>query len=117
MVRRALLTLFPLLLAALTFLSGTPSALQIDTHASAASTGAVVESISIAQGDVAPDDLDDHFTQRVDQDDDPDERIIRVAVAVKWSQPASNARVLRASECAGPTHRSCASHPRAPPTA
>lgn len=117
MVRRALLTVFPLLLVALTFLSGTPSVPRSEAPAAAASSSAVTGPISVAHGDLAPDYSDGFATQLVDQDDDPDERIIRVAVAIKWSQSAAKARMLRADERAGSSHRTDASQPRAPPTA
>lgn len=115
MVRRALLTLFPLVLAALTLVSVTPGASRGDAQAAGWSNAAELISVhsNLAQ-DVSDDDT---VSQRVDVDDDPDERTIRVAAAIVWPDFQSEERVLRASERAGPTHRPCAAHPRAPPTA
>jgi hypothetical protein len=117
MVRRALLTLFPLVLAALTLVSATPGASRGETQA-AAGWSSAAELVSVVHRNLAQDVSDDDtVSQRADVDDDPAERIIRVAVAFVWPGSQSEERILRASERAGPTHRPCAANPRAPPTA
>jgi hypothetical protein len=118
MVRRALLTLFPLLLVVLTLVSGTPGAPRGEAQANAASSSSVGAAfVSTVSSDLAQDDPDRAVGQSVDQDDSPDDRIIRVAVAIVWPDSAFKARILHASERAGPSHRPCAAHPRAPPIA
>jgi hypothetical protein len=117
MVRQALLTLYPLLLVLLTLVSGAPGAPRGDAQVSAASSVGAAVVVAAASSNLAQDDPDQAVGQSVSQDDDPNDRIIHLAVAMVWPDDAPGERTLHTSERAGPSHRPCAAYPRAPPIA
>jgi hypothetical protein len=127
MFRRAFLSLLPACLA-LVFLCGTPAIGFGGPEASATSWGAKSRDaksggatgtapLAVVRGKLTQDVADVSVYQSADEDDAPDDRIARVVSAVVWPDPALDARFLRASDRAGPSHRPCAAPPRAPPTA
>jgi hypothetical protein len=131
MFRRAFLSLLPACLA-LVFLCGTPAIGFGGQEASATSWGAkswgakswdaksggaTGTAPAVVRGKLTQDVADVSVYQSADEDDTPDDRIARVVSAVVWPDPALDARFLRASDRAGPSHRPCAAPPRAPPTA
>jgi hypothetical protein len=117
MLRRAFSTLLPALVA-LVFLCGTPGTSIGGPETSAATTSS---STNIAipgatRGSLTQDVADVAFNQQADEDDVPDDRIVRTVVAIVWPASASQTRILHASDRAGRSHEPCASPPRAPPT-
>ncbi len=108
MFRRAVLGFLPAFLA-LAFLCGTPA-----TSVGGPETSATTP---VVRGKLTQDVPDVSIYQSADEDDTPDDRIVRVVSAVVWPDPALDARLLRASDRAGRSHRPCAAPPRAPPTA
>jgi hypothetical protein len=116
MVRRALLTIFPAVLAALAFLNGTPIADLSAARVSATSWQAEAISAPVVTGNVATDITDSVVSPAVD-DDHNDTPVVRRVVSVVWPDSAFADRVLRTTDRVEPTHRPCAAEPRAPPTA
>ena len=121
MFRRALLNGLPAFLA-LAFLCGMPATSIGGPEASAASWGAKSWGATraptpVVRGSLTQDVADVSVNPSADEDDTPDDRIVRVISAVVWPDPALDARLLRASDRAGRSHRPCAAPPRAPPTA
>jgi hypothetical protein len=116
MLRRAFLSFVPAVLA-LAFLCGTPGTSVGGPEASATSWIAGVATAPVARGNLTQDIPDGAINQRADQDDNPDDRIVRLATTIVWPDSALRARILGANDTVGPTHRPCAAPPRAPPTA
>jgi hypothetical protein len=117
MLRRAFLNLLPALVA-LAFLCGTPGTSVGGPEASAATTSSST-SIAVApaaRGSLSQDLPDAAFNQQADEDDIPDDRVVRTVVTIVWPDSALQARILHASDRAGRSHQPCASPPRAPPT-
>jgi hypothetical protein len=115
--------MFPSLLpafVALMFLCGTSAAslggpeTGVATWTTDASAAA---SIPVARGNLTEEIPDGALGQRADQDDNPDDRIVRIATSIVWPDSALRAPPLAADESIRPTHRPCAAPPRAPPTA
>ena len=117
MLRRAFLSFLPAFLA-LVFLCGTPGTSIGGPEASAATTSSStgIAVAPAARGSLTQDVPDVAFNQQADEDDIPDDRIVRTVVAIVWPDSALQARILHASDRAGRSHRPCASPPRAPPT-
>jgi hypothetical protein len=113
MLRRAFLSLVPALLA-LAFLCGTPATSMGGPEVSATSWSA---GSATARGTLTQDVADVAVNQSADEDDTPDDRVLRVVTAIVWPDSALAARVLHASDRAGDRHRPCAAPPRAPPSA
>jgi hypothetical protein len=116
MVRRALLTIFPAVLAALAILDGTPIADLTAARVSATSWRAEAISAPVVTGNVATDVADSVISPAVD-DDHHDTPVVRRVISVVWPDSAFADRVLCASDRIEPSHRPCAAEPRAPPTA
>ena len=116
MLRRAFLSLVPALLA-LACLCGTPATSIGGPEVSATSWSAKSATAPAARGTLTQDVADIAVNQSADEDDAPDDRIVRVVTAVVWPDSARVARILYTSERAGDRHRPCAAPPRAPPTA
>lgn len=116
MLRRAFLSLVPALMA-LAFLCGTPATGMggPDVSATSWSTGSTTG--VGARGTLTQDVADIEVNQSADEDDAPDDRIVRVVTPVIWPDSALTARVLYASDRAGDRHRPCAAPARAPPSA
>jgi hypothetical protein len=120
MFRRAVLGFVPTFLA-LAILCGTPVNSIGAPEASATSWdakswGATRAPTPVVRGSLTQDVPDIAVNQTADDDDTPDDRIVRVVSAVVWPDPALDTRLLRASDRAGHSHRPCAAPPRAPPT-
>ena len=113
MLRRAFLSLVPALLA-LAFLCGTPATSMGGPEVSATSWSTGSPS---ARGTLTQDVAEIAVNQSADEDDAPDDRIVRVVTAIIWPDSARTARILHASDRAGDRHRPCAAPPRAPPSA
>jgi len=116
MFRRAFLSFLPAFLA-LAFLCGTPATSIGGPEASVTAWGATSATPPVVRGKLTQDVADISVNQSADEDDTPDDRIVRVVSAVIWPDPALGARVLRAGDRAGRSHRPCAAPARAPPTA
>ena len=116
MLRRALLSFLPAFLA-MAFLCGTPGTSVGGPEASAISWRTDVAAATVARGDLSRDIPDTAFGQRADQDDNPDDRIVRIATTIVWPDSALRASAIGADDIVRPTHRPCAAPPRAPPTA
>jgi hypothetical protein len=116
MLRRAFLSFVPAFLA-LAFLCGTPGSSIGGPEAGATSWSTGTATTPVARGSLTQDIPDGAVNQSADEDDTPDARIVRVVTAVIWPASALSARILHASDRAGPSHRPCAAPPRAPPTA
>jgi hypothetical protein len=117
MLRRAFLTLLPAFVA-LVFLCGTPGTSIGSSEISAATTSssASIAIPGVARGSLTQDVPDVAFNQQADEDDVPDDRVVRSVVTIVWPASAFQTRILHASHRAGPSHEPCASPPRAPPT-
>ena len=121
MFRRAVLGFLPAFLA-LAILCGTPATSVGAPEASATSwdaksSGATSASAPIVRGSLTQDAPEVSVNPSADEDDTPDDRIVRVASAVIWPDPTLDVGHLHASDRAGRSHRPCAAPPRAPPTA
>jgi hypothetical protein len=121
MARRAYLSFLPAALLALAFVFGTPGVSMggpaSATTSSATSWSGPAASAPVARGSLTLDFPDGAINPRGDQDDTPDDRILRVVTAIIWPDSTFEARLLDTIEHAGPSHRPCAAPPRAPPTA
>ncbi len=118
MVRRTLLSLFPVILATLAFLPGTPGTRAGESYAHAAgvvSPAAGVLSAAAVRGSLTEDIPDIAVSQGADADDDSSALIVPVAVAVLWPESAFERRILEAGDRAGPNYWPCVAVPRAPP--
>jgi hypothetical protein len=117
MLRRAFSTLLPALVA-LVFLCGTPGTSiggpEASATTSSSSTGIAV--VGATRGSLTQDIADVAFNQQADEDDVPDDRVVRTVVNIVWPDSALQSRLLQESDRAGPSHQPCASPPRAPPT-
>ena len=116
MFRRTSLSLLPALLA-LAFLCGTPATSMGGPQVSATSWSAKPATAAGVRGTLTQDVADIAVNQSVDEDDAPDDRIVRLVTTIVWPDLASSAPVLHPSDRAGATHSPCAAPPRAPPTA
>jgi hypothetical protein len=128
MLRRALLSIVPAFLA-LAFLCGAPATSFGDGEASVTSWNAGMMPVSrgnpvqnipgvLKQSADEDDSPDDRIIRTLaDDDDGTDDRIVRIAAAVIWPAPALDALSVETGDTAGPTHRPCAAPPRAPPIA
>ena len=117
MVPRALFRLFPALLVVLVFLCGTPSMGLGGPQASAASWSIAVAPAPAVRGDLTSEIPDGAINPAAEEDDTPDDLIVRVVARIVWPSSESKPRILYADERARPTHRPCAAEPRAPPIA
>lgn len=117
MVPRALLRLFPALLVVLVFLCGTPSMGMGGPQASAASWSIGVAPAPAVRGGLTSEIPDGAINPAADEDDSPDDPIVRVVARIVWPGSGSKPRMRGANERARPTHRPCAAEPRAPPIA
>jgi hypothetical protein len=118
MVRRALLSLFPIILATLAILQGTPGSIAGESHvhaAGAVSSAAGVLSAPVVRGNLTEDVPDIAVSQGADADDNSSALNVPVAVAVMWPQAAFERRILEAGDRAGPNYWPCVAVPRAPP--
>ncbi|MBX9775008.1 MAG: hypothetical protein K2Y71_11425 [Xanthobacteraceae bacterium] len=117
MLRRSFSTLLPALLA-LVFLCGAPgtSIGGPETRATATSSGTSSAMAPAVRGGLTQDVADVAFNQQADEDDIPDDRVVRTVVTIVWQDLAIQSRILHESDRAGPSHQPCASPPRAPPT-
>jgi hypothetical protein len=113
MFRRAVLGFLPAFLA-LAILCGTPATSIGGPEASATSWDAPAP---VVRGSLTQDIPDISVNQSADEDDTPDDRIVRVASTIVWPDPAIGAPLLHASDRAGRGHRPCAAPARAPPIA
>ena len=131
MLRRALLSIVPAFLA-LAFLCGAPATSFGGPDASAISWTFGTSSSPATRGNLAQDIPGGAIKQSADEDDTPDDRIIRIVtdddesiddrlvrigISVIWPASALDAPSTDTSGMAGPTHRPCAAPPRAPPIA
>jgi hypothetical protein len=116
MFRRAVLGFLPAFLA-LAFLCGTPATSVGGPEASATSWDATSTPSPVVRGSLTQDVPDISVNPSADEDDTPDDGIVRVVSAVIWPDPAFVAGLLHASNRAGSGHRPCAAPARAPPTA
>jgi hypothetical protein len=116
MLRRAFLSLLPAFLA-LVFLCGTPATSRGGVEVNAASLSIKAATTPVARGSLTGDVDDVSVNQTADEDDTPDDRIVRAVTTIVWPHAAHRTRTLHASERAGDRHRPCAAPPRAPPTA
>ena len=118
MLRRGLLALLPALVA-LVFLCGTPgtSVSGPEVSASTTNSGAAIAITPVVRGSLTQDLPDVAFNQQADEDDIPDERVLRTVVDIVWPDSALQTRILYPSDRAGDRHQPCATPPRAPPTA
>ncbi len=116
MFRRAFLGFLPAFLA-LAFLCGTPGTSLGGPEVRTTSRNAAAATAPVARGNLTQDIPDGAVNQRADEDDNPDDRVVRLVTAIVWPDSALSVRILRAGERAGATHRPCAAPPRAPPTA
>ena len=116
MFRRAFLGCLPAFLA-LAFLCGTPATSIGGPEASTTAWGATGATTPVVRGKLSQDVADVSVYPSADEDDTPDDRVVRVVSAVIWPDSAPDARFLCASDRAGRSHRPCAAPPRAPPTA
>jgi hypothetical protein len=130
MLRRALSSFVPAFLA-LAFLCGTPATSIGGQEASATAWNFGASSSPITRGNLAQDVPGGALKQSADEDDSPDDRIVRTVtddedssdrvvrliIAVIWPASELDAPSTDTSGVAGPTHRPCAAPPRAPPIA
>jgi hypothetical protein len=116
MFRRALLGFIPAVLA-LAFLCGTPAASGAAPESMASSWKADAAWSLFARGNATQDISDISISPSADQDDSPDDRVVRLVTTIIWPQSAFSARPALRDDLAGPTHRPCAAPPRAPPSA
>jgi hypothetical protein len=119
MLRRALLTVLPTLLA-LVFLSGTPGAgiAGADSGAStwnAAPNPAAVRLLT-SRGTLTEDDAGGAASQSADEDDVPDSRIVRLVTSIAWPT-IPWAAIVRVGDKIGLSHPPRAAPSRAPPFA
>ncbi len=118
MVRRALLSLVPIVLAALALLPGAlgTRAGESDAHvAGVVSPAAGVLSAAVVRGSLTEDIPDIAVSQGADADDNSAALIGRVAFAIQWPESAFERRILEAGDRAGPNYWPCVAVPRAPP--
>jgi hypothetical protein len=117
MLRRAFLSFVPALLA-LTFLCGTAGTSVGGPEASATSvnTGAATAPVAHARTGYAVGDILGQSSV-ADEDDGPDDRIVRIATTIVWPELAFKSWIFCASDGVSLTHRPCAAPARAPPTA
>jgi hypothetical protein len=118
MLRRMFSSLLPAFLA-LTFLCGTPatSTGEPGTPAARTTDASASASVPVARGNLTQDFPDGAVGPRADQDDNPDDRIVRVAAGIVWPDPTFRTSPLGADDKIRPTHRPCAAPPRGPPIA
>jgi hypothetical protein len=118
MVRRALLSLFPIILATLAILQVTPGPIAGESQVQAAggvSSAAGVLAAPVARGNLTEDLPDIAISQGADADDNSSALSVRIAVAVLWPQSTFERRILEAGDRAGPNYWPCVAVPRAPP--
>lgn len=116
MVRRALLSLFPAILATLAFLHGTPGTRASEPYTHEADPHAAgVLSAAAVRGNLTDDVPDLAVSQGADADDNSSALTTPGAVAVVWPDSAFERRILEAGDRAGPNYWPCVAVPRAPP--
>jgi hypothetical protein len=123
MVRRAVLVLFAVALAALASLQGAPGPNAAESNlsqsqlaaAGSTSSGAGVLSAPMVRGGLTEDTPDIAVIQGADADDNTSALAVRFAVMVLWPQAAFERRILEAGDRAGPNYWPCVAVPRAPP--
>jgi hypothetical protein len=113
MLRRALLCLLPAVLA-LAFLTGTPGASDAAPAASTAASRTDAQRIPIIRGSLTQEIPDGSLSQHADEDD-PDDRVVRVGTKIQWGDAALRGRVVSTADIARPSHPPGADRPRAPP--
>ena len=116
MVRRAVLSLVPALLA-LAFLCGTPATCMDGPEIGATSWSTASATTPVTRGTLTQDVADIAVDQSADDDDQPDHRVIRATATVVWPAATFAVRILHSSVRAGDRHQPCAALPRAPPIA
>src|SRR5262249_26347696 len=116
MLRRAILSLVPALLA-LAFLCGTPAACVDGPEVGATSLSTASATAPVVRGTITQDVADIAVDQSADDDDHPDSRVIRITATVVWPASTFAIRILHASVHAGDRHQPSAARPRAPPIA
>jgi hypothetical protein len=116
MLRRAFLSLVPALLA-LTFLCGTAGTSVGGPEASATSANTGAATTPAVRGTLTQDVPDGVASPCADEDDNPDDRIVRIATTIVWPERALKSWIFCASDGVSLTHRPCAAPARAPPTA
>lgn len=116
MLRRALPSLVPALLA-LAFLFGTPATSIGGPEASLGAWNIEAATTPVVRGSLTQDVADAAVNQSADQDDTPDDRVVRTITTIVWPGSSFQTRILYASHRAGDRPRPCAAPPRAPPTA
>jgi hypothetical protein len=102
---------------ALVFLCGTPGTGISGPEVSATTTGTAIAIAPAARGSLTQDLPDVAFNQQADEDDIPDDRVLRAVLAIVWPDSALQTRILYPSDRAGDRHQPCATPPRAPPIA
>lgn len=115
MFRRAFLGIAPAILA-LAFWFGAPGASGGAPEPTASPWKADAAWSLVARGNSAQDTSDSPISQSADQDDSPDDRVIRTVTTITWPAIACYVRTGANSHLVGPTHRACAAPPRAPPS-
>lgn len=119
MLRRAFLSFLPAgllpVVLALAFLIGIPGAGAGTPEASATTRN--TEQSRVVREILTRDILDVALIQGVDEDDTPDDRILRPSSRIFWNTAPLADRILCASHTGGPSHRPCSAQSRAPPTA
>jgi hypothetical protein len=115
MLRRALLGFFPAFLA-LAFLFGAPATGIGAPDAGVSSWKTTDLHQTVVRGHLIEDDNDSSASQSADEDDSPDDRIVRVVTAIIWPQSTLDPSVL-VCDIVGPSHPPCAGPSRAPPAA
>jgi hypothetical protein len=116
MFRRALLGFIPAVLAVI-FLCGTPAASGTAPESMASSWKDDAGWSLFARGNATQDISDISISPSADQDDNPDDRVVRIVTTIIWPQCALSVRLARRDGFVGPTHHPCAAPPRAPPSA
>jgi hypothetical protein len=116
MLRRVFSTFVPAFLA-LAFLCGAPVTGAAGPEASATSWNAGSPIAPAARGSLTQDIPDTAVIQRTDQDDTPDDRIVRAVTTIVWPDSTIRTPILYTRDVVPPTHRPCAAPPRGPPTA
>jgi hypothetical protein len=116
MLRRTFLGFLPAFLA-LAFLCGTPSTGIGGPGADATSWSTGAPAAPAVRGSLTQDVPDGAVNQSADEDDNPNDCILRAVTAIVWPDSALQERILYANDRAGRSHQPCAAPPRAPPTA
>ena len=115
MIRRACLSVLAAFLA-LAFLCGMPAIGGAETDSSASSWHPGSARQVVARGHLTQDISDSAISQSADDDDNPDDNIVRLVTAVVWPDCIDTIAFGGVSGIVRKTHKPCAAPPRAPPT-